>query len=266
MPAESINGTTLFFTEAGSGMPLVLLHGFPLDSRVWSRQVEALSDRCRVIAPDLRGFGQSKNNDPFTVESLAADIHALLKRRGALPCVLAGLSMGGYVAMAFAHQHPRDLKGLILVDTRAEGDTAEGKQNRNRMIEQARTGGAKAIADLMMPKMVAEQTVRTQPETVRNLRNIMEACPSLTSEHALAAMRDREDYTDLLPSLAVPTLVVVGEQDAITGPPLAQAMVSQIPKARLEVVAGAGHMTPLEASDRVSDAIGQFMNDVKNAS
>src|SRR5215218_4015337 len=135
MPQRSVNGTTLNYLEQGTGTPLVLLHGFPLDSRIWREQIAALSDRFRVIAPDLRGFGQSKSDDAFTMQSLADDVHALLADRGALPAILGGLSMGGYVALAYAKKYPSDLRGLALIDTKAEADTPEGKQGRQKMIE-----------------------------------------------------------------------------------------------------------------------------------
>ena len=134
MPQRSVSGTTLDYEEQGTGMPLVLLHGFPLDSRIWREQLAALSDRFHVIAPDLRGFGQSKSSDTFTMESLADDVHALLADLQALPCILGGLSMGGYVALAYAKKYPTDLRGLVLIDTKAEGDTAEGKAGREKMI------------------------------------------------------------------------------------------------------------------------------------
>src|SRR2546423_4475950 len=124
---QSDNGTTLSYQERGqSARNVVLLHGFPLDSRMWEAQLAALGNATgaggayRVIAPDLRGFGQSKSDTPFTIESLADDIHALLSAVGALPTVLVGLSMGGYVALAYAKKYPADLRGVVLVDTKAE--------------------------------------------------------------------------------------------------------------------------------------------------
>src|SRR5688572_5793193 len=119
MPERNVNGTTIAYEEKGQDTPLVLLHGFPLDSRIWKEQVASLSDRFRVITPDLRGFGRSKSNEPFTMESLADDVHALLADIGALPAILGGLSMGGYVALAYAKKYPTDLLGLMLIDTKA---------------------------------------------------------------------------------------------------------------------------------------------------
>src|SRR3954468_9117156 len=153
MPTQNINGTTLSYSERGAGPALVLLHGFPLDSRVWEAQAADLSNRFRVITPDLRGFGQSKSDTPFTMESMADDVHALLKEIGALPAVLGGLSMGGYVALAFAKKYPSDLRGLLMIDTRAEADTSEAKEKRNKMIQLVRDKGSKAVSDEMLPKM-----------------------------------------------------------------------------------------------------------------
>src|SRR5580765_6907461 len=167
MPDRTINNTALHYEESGKGTPLVLLHGFPLDGRVWDAQQKSLGDRFRVIAPDLRGFGKSAPaTSPFTMESLADDMHALLAEIGALPCVLGGLSMGGYVALAYVKEYPADLKGLALVDTRAEGDPPEGKEARAKMIELVKSKGPPAVADAMMPKLLAPDSLSHKPALV----------------------------------------------------------------------------------------------------
>jgi pimeloyl-ACP methyl ester carboxylesterase len=258
MPAMA----SLSYDESGKGLPVVLLHGFPLDARVWKAQRAALGEqggRFRVITPDLRGFGKSKSTEPFTIESLADDVHALLKEIGALPCVLGGLSMGGYATLAFANKHPRDLRGLILTDTKAEADTADGKQARDKMIALVREKGSKAVAEQMMPKMLAPDTATTRPAVAQELRAIMEACPPKTIEHALLAMRDRPDRTGELSSIAVPTLIIVGEHDAITPPKVAQDMHKATPKSQLVIVQGAGHMAPMEQPEQVNRALRDFV-------
>jgi 3-oxoadipate enol-lactonase len=262
MPQRSVSGATLNYEERGTGTPLVLLHGFPLDSRIWREQVAALSDRFRVIAPDLRGFGQSKSNDAFTMESLADDVHALLADLRALPCVLGGLSMGGYVALAYAKKYPTDLRGLALIDTKAEGDTGEGKAGREKMIELARTQGTKAVADQMMPKMLAADADKTRPQVKRELDQIMNTQTPLTIEHALAAMRDRPDFVAHLPSIATLTVVIVGEHDAITPPAGAEKMSKAIPKSTYVVIHGAGHMSPMEQPQQVTDALRRFASGI----
>ena len=260
MPTRTINGTSIAFVEQGSGPALVLLHGFPLDSRIWEAQLSRLSGRFRVIAPDLRGFGQSQGGAAFTMEALADDVHALAAQLGAAPFVLGGLSMGGYVAHAYAKKYPTDLRGLILIDTKAEGDTPEGKQGRQTMIDLVRASGPKAVAEQMRPKMLAPATATGNAEVLRRLNQIMEACPAETIEYALLAMRDREDHTADLPSLPVPALVIVGEADAITPPSAAEAMQKAIPRCARVVIPDAGHMTPMEQPERVNQAIAEFMD------
>jgi pimeloyl-ACP methyl ester carboxylesterase len=264
---HSVNGTALSYHERGrGGRNVALLHGFPLDARMWEAQLAALGDApggYRVVAPDLRGFGQSRSDAPFTIESLADDVHALLSALGALPTALVGLSMGGYVALAYAKKYPADLRALVLVDTKAEGDTTDGKAGRQKMIDLVRKEGAKAVAEQMMPKMLAKDSAGQRPQQAQALRRIMESCPPKTIEHALAAMRDRPDRSPELSSIKVPTLVIVGESDAITPPEVAESMAKKIPKAQLITIRGAGHMSPMEQPDQVNRALRAFFE--KNA-
>ena len=264
---QPVNGTTLSYHDRGRGdRNVALLHGFPLDSRMWEAQLAALGDApggFRVVAPDLRGFGQSRSDTPFTLESLADDVHALLSALGALPTVLVGLSMGGYVALAYAKKYRGDLRGLVLVDTKAEADTAEGKAGREKMIDLVRKEGSKAVADQMMPKMLAKDAAGQRPQQAQALRRIMEACPPKTIEHALAAMRDRPDRSGELGLIKVPALVIVGESDAITPPDVAESMAEKIAGAQLVTVRGAGHMSPMEQPEQVNRALRAFLE--KNA-
>jgi pimeloyl-ACP methyl ester carboxylesterase len=248
----------LSYTEKGNGEALVLLHGFPLDRRMWENQIAELSSDRRVIAPDLRGFGQSGSEEAFTIESLAADVHRLLAEINAVPCVLAGLSMGGYVALAYIAKYASDLRGLVLVDTKAEGDNPPQLEGRAKMIELVRREGSKAVAQQMLPKLVAEDVPHTRPAIARALREMMEPCPPKTVEHALVAMRDRPDRSSQLPAIRVPALIIVGDADAITPVAVAESMQKQIPNATLVVVRGAGHMSPMEQPAQVNQAIRRF--------
>jgi 3-oxoadipate enol-lactonase len=259
MPTRTINGVSVCYQDRGRGKPVVLVHGFPLDSRMWEAQVEALSDRYRVIAPDLRGFGQSQSDEPFTIASQADDLHSLLKDLGALPCALCGLSMGGYIALAFARSYSSDLKALALIDTRAEGDTEQGKQNRDKMIKLVREQGARAVADQMLPKLIAEQTAQHRQDIAHKLRHIMESQSPRTIENALAALRDRDDYTRDLPGIRVPTLVLVGEHDAITPPSISEAMSKLIRHPTLVIIQRAGHMAPMEQPEDVTTVMRRFL-------
>jgi len=263
MPEVNINGQTISYTERGRGLPLVLVHGFPLDNRIWESQVANLSDKYRVIAPDLPGFGKSQPPRPFTMESLADALHAFLTQIKALPCALAGLSMGGYMSFAYERKYPIDLKALILVDTKAEADTPDGKAGRNKMIETVRTSGSPAIAAAMLPKMLSPQTLQSRPQLVQQVKSIMESCPPQTIEYALAAMRDRNDYRDCCPSVALPTLILVGDADVITPPAVAESMHKDIPHSKLVIIKGAGHLSPMEQPEQVNQAIRQFLATIK---
>ena len=262
MAQAVVSGQTIRYEEQGSGVPLVLVHGFPLDRHIWDDQVKELAGVCRVIAVDLPGFGESKGEKAFTIKSMAEAVHGLLSQIKALPCVLAGLSMGGYIALAFAKEYPADLKGLVLIDTRAEADTTEAKQNRDKMIESVRKGGSKAAADAMEPKMVSAETPKNKPDVAKKLRQIMEACPAKTIEHALVAMRDRPDYRDTLASIAVPTHIIVGQDDAITPPAMSLAMNKEIRHSKMSVVSNAGHMSPMENPREVNEALGTFVKNL----
>ena len=262
MPTVPINGATIHYSERGrpDAPAIILLHGFPLDARMWAAQLEPLAQSSRVIAPDFRGFGQSPPAGPFTLEQLADDVHALATQLRLGRFVLAGLSMGGYVSFAYAKKYPDTLRALILLDTQAGADTPEAKQNRDRLIAAAKEHGAKPIADAMQQKMLPESTVKNRPQVVRDLRQMMDNANPETLAYALTAMRDRPDHTATLPTLKVPTLILVGEQDAITPPDVARKMQEKIPSAQLKIITGAGHMSPMEQPAQVNTALTDFLH------
>lgn len=243
---------------------LVLLHGFPLHGGMWQAQREALASAAggwQVIVPDQRGFGRSAEAGPFTIEQLADDVHdAIVQERGLGKIVLAGLSMGGYVALAYAKKYAQTLRGLILLDTKAAGDDAEGKVNRDRMIVIAKEKGSKPIADAML---IPEETAQNRPQLAKMLRDMMESIRPQTIVHALAAMRDRPDQTGMLGQIVVPTLIGVGDQDVITPPDVARGMHERIPGSQLRIFIGSGHMSPMEQPEQVNSAIAEFLSKLK---
>lgn len=259
MPARTIGDASFHYEESGKGLPLVLLHGFPLDSRIWAKQREELGHMFHVITPDLRGFGKSQSQQSFTLGTLADDVHALLAEIGALPCVLGGLSMGGYVVLEYAKKYPSELRGLVFIDTKAEGDTPEGKEGRTKMVKLVQEKGSPAVADQMMPKMLAPDAEKNRPDIAKELRAIMESCPPTTIANALLAMRDRADHSANLPSIAVPTLILVGDADSITPPAMSQKMHDAIPHSQLTIIRGSGHMSCMEQPDQVNQAIREFV-------
>jgi pimeloyl-ACP methyl ester carboxylesterase len=170
--------------------------------------------------------------------------------------------MGGYMALAYVLKYASDLRGLMLIDTRAEADTPAGKEARSKMIQSVRTGGAKAVADEMFPKMMFEQLLAKNPAVAMKLRQAMESQNPKTIENAIIALRDRPDRIASLPTIDVPTLVVVGEHDVITPPAMSQTLEKSIPSATLVSIANAGHMSPMEQPDDVTTAIRRFAESV----
>jgi 3-oxoadipate enol-lactonase len=261
MKAQITTTTTMAYDDAGKGRPVVLLHAFPFSRAMWRPQVEALRDDHRVLTPDLRGFG---GTSPFeqapSVEQMADDVAGLLDTlKLGEPVVLGGLSMGGYVALAFARRNPSRLRALILADTRAEPDNAEGKANRDKLIAFAQRHTPRDVIDSVMPKMVSAETRSQRPEVVEEVRRIASAQTPAGIVGALQALRDRPDATASLGALRVPTLVLVGSEDALTPPAMSETLATGIAGARLVKIPGAGHLSNLEQPAAFNAAVRSFL-------
>ena len=254
-------GTPIAYDDRGQGTPLVLVHAFPLSREMWKQQVTGLADTCRVLTPDVFGFGESGlPANGWTVDSLADALADWLTGIGVPgPVVFGGLSMGGYVALAFARRHPDRVMGLILADTRADADTAEAKANRDKSIAFVEANSAAAQVDQMLPKMVSEATRQTRPEVVNAVRAMgaAQTVPGVVA--GLRALRDRPDSTHSLASFRFPVLVVVGSDDALTPPALAHAMEEQLPDVTLESIPSAGHLSNLEAPEEFTTAVRRWV-------
>jgi pimeloyl-ACP methyl ester carboxylesterase len=256
----TVNGVNLAVEVRGSGPAILFIHGYPLDRTIWRDQVRALDGFCR-IAPDLRGMGQSDAPDlGYSMSIYADDLAAILDALGIDDVVLCGLSMGGYVALEFLRQRRSRVRGLVLMDTRADADAPEVRRGRDLAATMAKERGAAAIADSMLPKMLAPATLGRRPDIGEALRTLMSSAPVAGVVGALTAMRDRQSSESLLGTLNdVPTLVVVGEADAVTSPDQARAMAKAIPGARLAVIPGAGHLPPLEQPEATNDRLREFL-------
>jgi 3-oxoadipate enol-lactonase len=258
----SVNGIELAVEEQGTGAPIVLVHGFPLDHTMWNAQIDALAERCRVIAPDLRGFGRSGFRDEvITMDQLADDLAALLEKlQVAAPIVLCGLSMGGYVAFSFWRRHSGRLRGLILCDTRAAADTAEAAAARLQMAQRVLREGPGPLVDTMTPRLLAPARAEKHPKLIDSLRRVM----LQTDPKAIAAtargMAQRADATAILPQIDCPTLVIVGELDVISPPQEMREIARAIPAARCVEIPAAGHMSPLENPAAVTTAMLEFLD------
>ncbi len=269
---QQINGFQMNYEDVGSGPALLLVHGFPLDRTMWTYQMEAFKHDYRLIVPDLRGHGQSQvPPGPYHMEQMADDLHALLQKLEIERVVLAGLSMGGYIAFAFWRIYPHQVQALVLADTRAAADTAEGRQNRYAMIERAQAEGTAGIVEGMLPKLLSPATLEHNQNVVVHTRRMMANTPSGGVVGALQGMAERPDSTPTLSTLTVPTLILVGEDDAITPPSEAEAMraailtprderaASYIPSVTLVRIPQAGHLSPLENPTRFNQALRAFL-------
>lgn len=248
-------------TERGRGMPVLLVHGFLLDHTMWDAQIAHLSDRYHVIAPDLRGSGGSQvSSGTVTIEQMADDLDALL---GALeisePIVFCGLSMGGYVAFQFWRKYRLRLRGLVLSDTRAVADTSEAAALRLKMAEEVLRDGTLGAAEAMLPKIFAPSTFQNRPAAVDFFRQkILAATPEGVAA-ALHGLAERPDVSDYLPRLALPTLILVGEHDAISTVDEMRGMAQAIPGSEFVVIPDAGHLTPVENPAAFNAALKRFL-------
>jgi 3-oxoadipate enol-lactonase len=256
-----LEDVALSVTETGDGPPLVLVHGYPLSGLIWETQVEALAATRRVIVPDLRGFGGSGvTPGTVTMERFADDLAELLDELNVRePIVLCGLSMGGYVALAFWHKYADRLRGLVLTDTRATADIPEAAEKRLEMaVRVEREGPAPQVA-AMRDLLFADATRASQPELVTRVEKIMLATPGEGVAAAARGMAARRDWSDRLGHIAVPTLVICGAHDVITPPDEMRRMAGAIPRATYVELADAGHMANMEDPAGFNAALKKFL-------
>ncbi len=251
----------LHVVEHGSGMPIVLVHGFPLDHSMWDAQIDVLGRQWRIIAPDLRGFGRSQvTPGTASMEQMADDVAAMLD---ALvidqPVVFVGLSMGGYVAFQFQRKYRDRLRALVLCDTRSAADTPEAVKARHATVEQLQSGGISAVIEAMMPKLFGPAALDGPSEDVVSMREVMLSCAPEGMAAALRGMAARDDATAALGEIGVPTLVLVGEHDAISPVDEMRAIAQAVPNAEFVVIPASGHMSPVENPTAFNEAITQFL-------
>ena len=255
-------GISLEYDDIGNGVPLLLVHGFPLDRTLWRSQIAELSQVYRVIAPDLRGFGHSSDTDgeAVTMDQYAEDLKALLDSLNVKEAVVGGISMGGYITMAFVAHYADRVKGLILANTRALPDTAEAKQARLANAQKIHESGPSFLVDSMAPKMLEPFAKSELAITVRSIMSRQRA-PGMMS--ALRGMAVRPDRTTLLRFTTAPTLVITGSADALIPPADSEAMHAVMPNSRFVSIPDAGHLSNVDKADAFNSALREFFNRVE---
>jgi pimeloyl-ACP methyl ester carboxylesterase len=253
-------GVSLEYDDLGNGTALLFIHGFPLDRSMWGPQVNALQKVCRVIAPDLRGFGQSSDTDgqAVTMDTYAEDMKALLDSLNVKQVVVCGLSMGGYIALAFIAKYADRVKGLILSNTKAGADTDTGRQGRlDTSIKIEQTGSTDVVVDGMAPKMLGPEA---KSETATFVRSMMSRQRSTTVTSALRGMAARPDRTPLLASIKFPTLILTGSADVVIPPGESEAMHKAIAHSTLVNIPNAGHLANLDKTEPYNEAVQAFVS------
>jgi pimeloyl-ACP methyl ester carboxylesterase len=258
----TLNGIRLAWDDQGQGHSIVLLHGFPFSRWMWRPQVPALARGHRVITPDFRGFGES-GGLPESLAQLADDVHALVEHLALPRFVLGGFSMGGYVAFRYLSKHADRLSGLMLLDTRPEPDTEEGRQRRYAGIERIRSEGPQGFLDDFTKLVLSPRTPESRSEVAAEVRRLMDGVRPDALAAGLRAMAERPDSTPLLATVTVPTLVLVGEDDKATPPDSSRKIAAAIPGADLVIIPGAGHMSNTEQPDAFNAALVMFLRRIR---
>ena len=261
----TINGINIAYDDHGIGIPVIFLHAFPLNRSMWEGELKTLllEERYRLVSLDWPGFGEGEiASDVSTMEFFADCVAGLMDRLGMQSTVLCGLSMGGYAAFALLRKYPQRVAGLILSDTRPEADTPEGRANRENVARIAETEGTEAIANMQIPRLLSEYTRQHHPQVELRVRQMINAATPKGIAAASRGMAQRADSTDLLGGISCPTLVVVGEQDALTPPDVARNYAAKIPDAQFITIPYAGHLSNLEQPEAFLQGIDGFLRSV----
>jgi len=254
----------LSYTEQGQGTPLILLHGFPFNSSLWQHQMRSLSDAYRVIAPDLRGFGRSEAaEDIYEMTLLAQDVLHLLDTLAIKKAVIMGHSMGGYVTLALWRLAAERFSALGLIASHVWADSDAQRQGREQLIAQVMERGAAAVVEALLPRLFAPKLRKDAP-IVNQARTMMLAARPTSLTSALRGMMRRPDSSDLLPQIAVPTLIMCGDSDPIVPPERAEQMARLLPNATLVTIQNAAHMPMLEQPQATATAIRHFLAAIRH--
>lgn len=255
----------IFYTIMGDGPPVVLLHPFPANHKVWMPAAELLAARYRVILPDLRAHGQSTPGaGPATMQKHAADLERLCDACSVGKAVLAGVSIGGYILFEFWRRHRERVAALILCDTRAGADSDEARANRLKSAEDVEKHGPVAFVDSMVAKLLGDTTRTTRPDLVERARKMMLESSVVGISAALRGLAARPDSTPDLKTINVRTMVMVGAEDTLTPLSEAELMQRQIPQSRLEVIPRAGHYAVFERHEIAGKLVRGFLDALKS--
>jgi 3-oxoadipate enol-lactonase len=265
----TLNGIQINYTERGlpQGLPVVFLHGFPFNHTTWEPQMKALPNNIRAISFDIRGHGESDVAEgQYTIELFVDDLIALLDHLVIEKAVVCGLSMGGYIALRGIERHPERFRALILCDTRSEPDPDEAKIKRSATIRAIRKDGVPTFAGAFLKAVFAERSFQAAPQAVEAVRTAIIANSPVGICGTAIALAARTDTTRSLPAINVPTLILVGELDALTPPAASRTMHEAIAGSELHIIPHAAHMSNLENSPEFNKHLLTFLNRIRDRS
>jgi 3-oxoadipate enol-lactonase len=254
-----VSDTEIAFDDIGTGLPLVFVHGFPLNRTMWDPQVGALVAECRCIPIDLRGFGDSSASEPYSMDRYADDVIGVLDTLQIERGVIVGHSMGGYVAFALWRRHRARVRALVLANTRATPDTIETVERRRLMIDAVSEQGSSAIANMQIAGLMGKTSRDKRPDVYDAMHRMMAQAPVDGVIGALEAMIARPDSTPTLATLDVPTLIVGGDEDVLVPPKEACALQRAIAGSRLEILKQAGHLANVERPAAFNTVVSEFV-------
>lgn len=254
-----INGIQMGYDIIGEeGTPIVLIHGFGLNRRIWVEMTEKYLKPHRVILPDVRGHGETDAPEgAYPMSLLAEDLKELLDFLGIEKAAVCGHSMGGYITLAFAERYSERLAGLGLITTRAKADSAGQRADRYRMVEKVRENGAIVLAESLGPKLTKDKAVFND-----SYEMLLNSDP-LGIIGVLQGMADRTDRRELLSAITLPALVVAGDQDQIIDLGDARQMADTFPNAYFHLISGAGHMPMLEKPEELASGLEWLISEIE---
>lgn len=264
----SVNNSLIHYIDIGisTATPVVFIHGFPFSHKMWTfpgGQTEALATSNRIIAYDVRGHGDSEVGDgQYTIELFVDDLIGLLDHLNIIKAVVVGLSMGGYIALRAVERNSDRIRALVLCDTKSEADSNEAKVKRSASIKAVKANGPKLFAQNFVANVFTPDSFNTKPEAVKLIQSIIERTAPLSLCGTMLALACRTDTTTMLSNISIPTLIMVGEHDALTLPAASQAMNEKIPNSEFYIIPNAAHMSNMENPTEFNKHLVEFLQKI----
>ena len=260
-----VNNLTVSYTDDGpvEAPVIIFIHGFPLNKSMWNSQIDALKDECRVIAYDIRGYGDSDAGfEDFSMDLFANDLIAFMDKLEISKAILCGLSMGGYIALNAAVNYPARFEALILCDTQCIADSSKAKKNRLLTIENIKENGLEDFAHVSIKNLFAAGSLQTKDSEIAAVSKMILNTPKEIIYNSLNALANRNETCSKLPEIQIPVLILVGEEDEITPPEMAESMYKKINASQLSLIEHAAHLSNMENPFEFNYQIRKFISSI----